>query len=618
MSVPRGVLAWLAASYRPGSRPPPRPDRGARLRARLLVGVLLLGYGLLIYRLHTLQVVEHADWADAARRQHVRVRTIDPERGRLLLQDGERRVAAVVSVQRHSLLVEGRPGRDVPEFLARLERALPDLSPRERAEAERRLRQERAFYLRRRRLTAEDAGRVRAARLPRVTLERESVRAYAYGGLAAQVLGLVGADHRGGTGVERWFDADLLGTPGRREVAVDSLRRELVTPGAVLEPARPGADVVLSIDRSVQAVAEAELARTAEEHQPQGAAAVVVDVATGDVLALASWPAFDPGDVNAFYRGARAPEELQAAARRFGEAQRMRAVTDTYEPGSTIKPLLVGTAWELGLGAPERPIDCPRTLKVPGRRKPIEDSHTVGSVTELEVLVQSSNTGAFKITARLSPEQIRRALAAFGLGRRTGVPLPSEAPGDTRLLARLHSPTNLGSVAQGYAVSVTPLQMALAYAALANGGTLLRPRLVREVLRPGEPQPVETAAAARPLSAAVAGGGLRDALAAVVASRQGTARRARSERYAIAGKTGTTKMLVDGRYHEREIVGSFCGFAPAEAPRIAFSVVVWGPNVERQRQWGGTTAAPCAGRIAEQALQLLRVPPSAPEAQATK
>lgn len=370
----------------------------------------------------------------------------------------------------------------MPKFLARLERALPDLSPRERSEAERRLRQGRAFYLRRRRLTRADATRVRAAKLPRVTLEATPVRAYAYGGLAAQIFGLVDADHRGSTGVERWFDDALVGTPGRREVTVDSLRRELVTPGAILEPAQPGADVVLSIDRTIQAVAEAELARTAEEHEPEGAAAVVVDVATGDLLAMASWPTFDPGDVNAFYKGAETPAELKAAARRFGAAQRLRAVTDTYEPGSTIKPLLVGTAWELGLGGPDRPIHCPHTLKVPGRRKPIRDAHTVGDVLERDVLIQSSNTGAYQISSRLAPEQVRRALAAFGLGQKTGIPLPAESGGDTRLLARLDSPTNFGSVAQGYAVSVTPLQMALAYAALANGGTRLRPRLVRCLL----------------------------------------------------------------------------------------------------------------------------------------
>ncbi len=592
MIVARDVLRWLLAHLRPGERRPPRPGRASRLRARLILSTLLLAYGALAHRLYVIQVVEHPRWSEAARRQHVRVRTIEPERGRVLLRDGERRVPAAVSVKRYSLLVEGRADRDVADFLGRLEGALPDLTAHERDEVARRLGEGRAFYLRRRRLTADDATRLRAARLPRASLEVEPVRAYPFGGLAAQVLGLVDAEHRGSTGIERLLDDALTGAPGRREVWVDNRRRELVTPGAVLEPARPGSDALLTIDRSVQAVAEAELARVAEEHQPQGAAAVVVDVRTGDVLAMASSPTYDPSDLRGDFR----------------EALRNRALTDTYEPGSTIKPLLVGMVWELGLGAPERPIACPRTLKVPGRRKPIVDSHTVGDVDEAEVLVQSSNTGAYQLTARLTPEQVRQALAGFGLGSETGLGLAGEAGGDTRLLAKLPNPTTLGSVAQGYAISVTPLQMATAYAALANGGTLLRPRLVEALAGGGEARDFEPRAVARPLSRATTEGGLRQALVDVVNSDHGTAKRARSTRYTIAGKTGTTKLLVDGRYHEREVVASFCGYAPAEQPRIAFAVVVWGPSTKKGRVWGGTVAAPCAGRIAERALRLLRVP----------
>lgn len=593
----RKVHAELA----PSERRPLRPGRASRLRARLLLSTLLLVYGALAYRLYVLQVVEHAKWAEAADRQHVRLRTIEPERGRLLMRDGVRRVPAAVSVERFSLLVEGRAGQD-PEFLAKLTQALPDLTAHEREQVARRLAQGRAFYLRRRRLTYDDVVRVRAVqeatRLARISLEREPVRAYPYGALAAQVLGVVGADPTWNTGLERVLEAALTGTPGRREVRLDNRHGELVMPGAVLVPAQKGCDALLTLDRSVQAVAEAELAAVAEAFEPDGAAAVVVDVTTGDVLALASWPTFDPNT-----------REGDAA-----RGLRNRAITDTYEPGSTIKPLLLGTAWELGLGGPDRALLCPRTLKVPGRRKPIVDSHTVGHATELQALVESSNTGAYQVTARLSPEQLRHALAGFGLGRETGLGLPGESNGDLRQLARLPEPNTLGSIAQGYAVTVTPLQMALAYAALANGGTLMRPRLIEAIVGAGpeagtfDPQPV-----ARPLSRATTDDGLRRALTAVVNSERGTAKRARSDRYTIAGKTGTTKLLVDGRYHEREIVASFCGYAPAERPRLAFAVVVWAPNPKKSktgRVWGGTVAAPVAGKIAEQALHLLRVEPT--------
>ncbi len=631
---------------------PGRPGRAARLKARVLLCGLLLGYGLLAHRLYGLQVVEHARWSEAAMRQHVRVRPVPAERGRLLVLDrgdpswassagpgelaadapgaetapitadagaapprGEdppgRLVPAAVSLGRGSLLVEGRPDRG-PEEVARFVDALAaaldpspagpragrddePLSDAERAFVVDRLTRGRSFYFRRRRLSAGALDRVRRARLRHVVLETDAVRVHPFGPLAAQVLGLVDAHGKGASGLEALLDGSLAGTPGVREVRVDNLRRERVTSGLRFEPARPGHDVELALDRTIQAIADRELAAVAAATSPLGAAAVVVDPRTGDVLALASWPPYDPD---------RLEGDFQAALR-------CRAITDTYEPGSTIKPLFVGTAWALGLGDPARPIDCPLVLQVPGRRKPIVDSHHVGSVDEAQVLVESSNTGAYRITARLSPEQVRRLGDGFGLGRRTGIDLPGEAPGSAGALARTDV-TTVASFAQGYAVSVTPLQMAMAYAALANGGTLLRPRLVR-ALRDREGAVVRawpSQAVARPLAGDVVLGPLRQALERVVGDAKGTAKRARSPRYRIAGKTGTTKLLVDGRYHDREVVASFAGFAPAEDPRLAFCVVVWGPSTANGRQWGGTVAAPAAGRIADQALRVLGAPPS--------
>lgn len=577
---------------------PGQPGRGARLFGRVALCGVLVGYGLLAHRLYTLQVVEHPRWRQAAERQHVRVRPEPAERGRLLVTDGgERLVPVAASLVRGSLMVEGRADRDAVAFVSSLAAACePDapMSAEERAFVEDRVRRGRAFYFRRRRLEPEVMARIKATRFRHVQLEEEPVRAWPFGPLAAQALGLVGHEPGTGSGLERVLDDALTGTPGTREVRLDNLRRELVAPGGEHVPARPGLDAVLSLDRSVQAVAEAELAAMAAESQPQGAACVVVDVRTGDVLALASWPPFDPTN----------PGETLGG-------MRCRAITDTYEPGSTIKPLFIATAWELGLGAPDRPIFCPQRLVVPGRRKALEDVHVVGHVREADVIVQSSNSGAYMITARLSGEQVLRMGSGFGLGRRTGIDLPGEASGRADALAR-RDVTTIGSFAQGYAVSVTPLQMAMAYAALANGGTLYRPRLVRElrtrdgeVVRAWEPQAV-----ARPLSGEMARGPLRDALERVVNDPQGTAKRAQSSVYRIAGKTGTTKLLVDGRYHDREVVASFCGFAPADEPRLSFAVVVWGPSTAKAKAWGGTIAAPVAGRVAEQALRLLRVPPS--------
>ncbi|MGE0712477.1 MAG: peptidoglycan D,D-transpeptidase FtsI family protein [Planctomycetota bacterium] len=595
----RAALEPGLRSLRPSRERPRRPSRGARLRARFLLSFLLIPFLALAYRLHQVQVVQHEEWAGRARAQHVRVRPIEPERGRLLMRDGERLVPAAISLRRGSLLIEGRQDRDAERFLQRLRGALEDLTPAEEAELRAGLGQRRGFYLRRRGLDQVAMERLEQARLPHTHLDVEHIRSYPFGALAAQVLGLVDAEQKGGTGLEARADRWLSGTPGEREVRLDRRHRELVGLDERVVPAVPGADVVLTIDRSLQRVVEEELARTAEEHQPEGAAAVVIDPQTGDILAMGSWPTYDPS----------------APGQDYVAGQHMRAIQHGYEPGSTMKPLLVGTAWQLGLGGPERMLDCPLRLKVPGRPKPIVDSHHVGLVPELEVLVQSSNTGAFQIASRLSFDQVRRAIAEFGLGRRTGIPLPAEIAGDTRSLGKL-STAHLAAVAQGYAVMVTPLQMALAYGALANGGTLLRPRLVMEVRsREGEVLAQnEPRAAARPLDAAVTRGPLREAMTLVVNGPHGTAKRAASKSYTIAGKTGTTKKLTaDGHYHEREVVASFCGYAPAEAPRLAFSVVVWAPSTKDRRAWGGTVAGPCAGRIVDRALRLLRVPPKPPE-----
>ncbi|HBP22795.1 MAG TPA: hypothetical protein DEA08_34070 [Planctomycetes bacterium] len=605
----RGFAAAARENLTPPQQRPPRPTRGARLRARLLLSFLILGFGGLAYRLYQVQLVQHEDWRQRARAQHKRVHPIPPERGRVLLRDDGRLVPLAVSVRRGSLMVEGREDRDVDDYVARLKQLLPDLSGEEETEVRRRLATGRAFYFRRRELEPEEIDRINEAarsskeRLPRSHVEVEPVRTYPFGQLASQVLGLMAPDRTGGTGIEARCEAYLRGTPGEREVTIDRRRRELVGMGERIKPAIPGGDVVLSLDRTLQQVTEEELARLGEEHEPEGAAVVVVDPRTGDVLAMASWPTFDPRD----------------PGKDFAQGQHNRAIQHGYEPGSTMKPLLVGMAWQLGLGGPDRLIDCPRRYKVPGRRKPVVDSHTVGTVPELEVLVQSSNSGAVKISSRMTNEQVRQTLAAFGLGRRTRIPLPAEIPGDTRSLDKM-TRAHLAAVAQGYAVMVTPLQMALAYGALANGGTLFAPRLVVEVrdrngktLHKNEPR-----ALARPLTSRVSHGALREALVQVVNGDHGTAKRARSKRYTIAGKTGTTKKIENGRYHEREVVASFAGYAPAEDPRLAFAVVAWGPSTKERRAWGGTVAAPTAGRIAERALRLWRVPASPGSEEAKK
>jgi cell division protein FtsI/penicillin-binding protein 2 len=568
--------------------------RGERLRATLALSSLLVAMGGLSGRLYDLQVRQHERYSALARKQHQRVRPLIPWRGELLAQEDGRTVPIATSLARGSLLVEGKGDRDDDLFLERLQHAI-DIPPAERAALVERLAHGKPFFFRRRHLLPDEMDRIQALSLDGASVIEEPVRAYPYSGLAIQTLGLLSADGEGVSGLERAFEEQLRGVRGLREVELDNRHHELLELTSVEVEARPGLSLELTIDRRIQAIVEEELDGIVERWQPQGAACVVVEPQTGRILAIATRPTFSPENTSS------------APAAAF----RNLALMESYEPGSTIKPLVVGTAWDEGVGAPTEPISCPRMWWLPGRKKAIEDHATVGDVTEADVLVQSSNVGAVQIGARLGMPRIRRALEGFGFGKSTGIGL-GESTGNVRALAKTDA-TTLGTVCQGYGVTATPLQMALAYASIANGGTLFRPRLVDalvsasgDVVRRFEPVPVT-----RTLSTHAAKDLLAPAMERVVSDKSGTAHACKVPGYTLAGKTGTTKRLEGGHYSESQCDTSFCGFAPHDDPRIAFSVVVFKPSTAKGKVWGGTVAAPAASAIVGKTLKYLGVPENA-------
>ncbi len=574
---------------------------GERLRASLALSALLVGMGGLAGRLYDLQVKSHEKYAALARKQHQRVRPIQPWRGDLVAMEDGRPVIVASSLARGSLLVEGRDERDegdrrehrgdIDGFIEKIERALT-LEPGERASLAARLETGKPFFFRRRKLTPEEMEKLQSLRLPGAGVVEEPVRAYPFGKLGIQALGLLSADGEGVSGIERAFEEQLRGVRGIREVELDNRRRESVYEDSVQVDPRAGLSVHLTLDRRIQAIVEEELDGIVEKWSPKGAACVVVEPHTGRILAIGTRPTFSPEDT------AHAPA---GGFRNF-------ALMESYEPGSTIKPLIIGTAWDEGLGAPDRSISCPRVWHMPGRRKPIEDHSEVGSVTEGQVIVQSSNVGTVQIGMRLGMERIRRALETFGFGRLTGLEL-GECAGNTKLLAKTDA-TTLGTVCQGYAVTATPLQMALAYGAIANGGTLYRPRIVDSLVNAqGETvRRFEPIAASRVLSTHAAKELLAPAMERVVSDSKGTAHACKVPGYTLAGKTGTTKRIVDGHYSERECDTSFCGFAPHDDPRLAICVVVFQPSTAKGKVWGGTVAAPAASAIVGKTLKYLAVP----------
>lgn len=417
--------------------------------------------------------------------------------------------------------------------------------------------------------------------------EQEEKRVYPAGSLASHVLGFTGVDNQGLAGVELQYEEALRGRPGRAVRVRDALGREILEGHQVLSPARSGSDLVLALDTVVQYVAERELARTIEEHRAKGGAVVVMDVHTGELLALASAPSFDPN--------------------RFEDAAELwlNRALEAYEPGSTLKLAVVAAALEAGLVEDGSRLTCQGTLSIPGGFTIREaDGRAHGRVSVLDAVRLSCNVAAAQLGASLGPERLYRALVRFGFGRPTGVDLPGESPGILRPPSRW-SLTDPYAVAIGQGVAVTPLQLVRFVAALANGGFLVRPR-VAVALRhaDGTLRQMGEQGKVRVLSASVAASLLR-MMEAVVTRGTGTA--AAIYGYRVAGKTGTAqKPSPAGGYESGRYVASFVGIVPADRPRLAVLVLVDEPQ---GAYYGGEVAAPAFSRIASQALWVLGIPP---------
>ncbi|MDF1662325.1 MAG: penicillin-binding protein 2 [Planctomycetota bacterium] len=595
-------------------------SRGEKARAVIFAIVLASLLGGLIYRLYVIQIENHEQHLQTAHKQHRRSKNLKPWRGDIFLRENDKNVLVAGSIGQHSLMVHGRQKN--PDDLVKSLTEILKLDGKERSHLRDRLARGRSFWFQRRKVTHTQASalkkglkklvayKVPGKKKPRYKpmlagfdVVEESARIYPFDSLASHILGLVNGEGKGCSGVEASFNEQLKGLSGLEEFEIDNRRAQLTNLNTVSVPALPGYNLVLTIDRRVQYFVEEALDEAAKHWTPEGISVVAVDPSTGRILAMASRPNFNPEDP-----GATPMANM-----------RNRVLTDPYEPGSTIKALLTSYVWQLGRGDPKRPMNLPRSLRVKGRRKPILDSHKVRvkdrGTQERDLIIQSSNVGSYLMSLRLNDDEFRSCLKIFGLGARTGVPLSGEAPGNLALTRKLNT-GNRAALAQGYGLMVTPLQMVMAYSAIANGGTLFRPRLAYQLIdhegkvaRTFEPRMV-----ARVLSHKVSRDWMSEALAGVVGSRHGTARRCRIKGYSMAGKTGTSKKLVkDGdkrswHYSPTRTVCSFIGFAPVENPRIAIAVVVNDPNLKHGRVFGGNVAAPIASKVIEQSLQYWRVP----------
>jgi len=563
-------------------------ERRGRILAVLLV--VALGFALVALRLVYLQVYESSTLAQRAERQQERMVKLDPKRGTIYDRMG-RELAVSLDVDS----VYGVPSRidnprEVAQQLSRILHENPRL-------LERKLAGDKHFVWLSRKVEPAKAEQVKELGTADVGLQAEAKRFYPNKSLAGSLLGFTGMDNKGLEGLERAYDKELRGVSGWVLAEKDAVGRTVFPggPGFQYQLPKPGLDIVLTVDEVIQHIVEKELDGAIASARAKGGVCIVMNPKTAEVLALAARTSTRSG--LAFN-----PNEPQ---RSRPEEWRNRCVTDAFEPGSIFKPFLAAAALEEKVVHPLERFDC-SAGKIQLADRVINDAHRNGVLTFTDVIAESSNVGTIKVALRLGKERFSKYIAAFGFGRKTGVDLPGEISGLVKD-QRLWSGVSIGEVAIGQEIGVTPLQMATAYCALANGGTLMKPYLVSEIVdrdgREGKkfgPQAVgrivseETCAKVNAM------------LRRVVES--GTGEKARPAGYTAAGKTGTAQKVdhKTGKYSKKEYVGSFAGFAPAGSPRLVILVMIDTPEGVI---YGGSIAAPVFKAVAEQSLAYLQVAP---------
>jgi len=554
------------------------------MRSRLHVVWLagLLWVALIGLRLYQLQVVNHLRYVHKAHQQQQRVVKLDPPRG--TIYDAAGRELAV-SVEVDSAYAVPSEIGDRAAAARAIAAACPGVDARHLEEL---LAEEREFVWVARKLDPPVAAALRRLHLAGIHFVPESKRYYPMRDLASQVLGYVGTDNHGLAGLELIYDAVITGKPGMRTVLRDARRGTAVSPDLFFTEPRPGGDLHLTLDAAVQHMVERELQRAVEQRRARQGSAVFLDPATGAVLAMASYPAFDPNEF-----------EKYAAA-----SWRNRTIMDAYEPGSTFKIITAAAALESGLVHADDPFDCGLgSIVLYGIT--IRDHKRFGILSFADVIAKSSNVGVIRAALIIGGERLHRSIVAFGFGRATGIDLPGESAGILHPLERW-GPLTKAYVAFGQGVSVTPLQLAAAVAAVANGGSLLQPYVVDAVRRGDavERRHLQPVVASRPISAATAEE-VKRLLERVVTD--GTGKSAAVEGYRVAGKTGTAQIPVAGGYARHAYLPSFVGFAPADRPSLVGIVAVEAP--QGMEYYGAQVAAPVFGTLVREVMLYLGVRP---------
>lgn len=457
------------------------------------------------------------------------------------------------------------------------------------------LSKDKRFVWIKRKIGDEELNAVAKLSLKGIYIKHENHRFYPNGKLGSHILGFTNIDEKGLEGVELSYDYLLSGVSGYRLINRDALQRQIITPDAEIQLPRHGNDVVLTMDANIQRLVEEELEDACEKWKPLSATALVMDPSTGEVLAMANHPTYDPNHFKKYPPNTR----------------RNLAITDCYEPGSLMKPVVISGIFDQGLVKPDDVFFCNNgACNIEGRI--LHDTHGGhGKLTVSEIVAYSSNIGMAKVGMLMGTERMYRYLKQFNFGEKTGIELPGEIGGIFRPVKQWSKKYSLISISIGHEIAVTPLQFITAFCSIPNGGLLLRPKIVKSIIsndnkRKDEfqsPQIVE-----RVMSSNVARTIMNPILMKAV--REGTGKNANLLEYDVAGKTGTSQKAYSGggRYSHEKYVGSFIAYAPAERPRICVLVMINEP--QGGAYYGGTVAAPVVGEIIRRALLYLGEEPS--------
>lgn len=549
------------------------------LRLYVLAGILVLWSGAICLRLVYLQIFSYGDFEHRA--QHQQQRTVEVAAKRGIVYDRAGRELAM-STAVDSVFAVPTEIPDLAGALSLISR-MTKADPRELLG---RCKAAKTFCWVARKADAETAGRIRSLNLRGIYFQKESKRFYPKSELAAQVIGYVGTDDEGLSGIEREYDEKLHGKPGQMLISVDARRKWF---GSVEKQPEPGENVVLTIDEKIQYIAERELQAEVEQTHAESGTVIVENPHTGEILALANRPTFNPNLSRAI-----TPQRLTD-----------HAVSDVYEPGSTFKVVTISAALDEGLIRPDEVFDCQMgSIVISGRR--IHDWKKFGALSVSDILAHSSDVGAIKIALRLGDERLYKYIRGFGFGQQTGI----ELPGETRGLAKPRerwSKVSIGAISMGQEIGISPLQLAGMVSTIANDGVWTAPRIVAATTEPqSAPQmiafhPVEQHRVISTLAAAQ----MKQMMEGVVL--RGTGKKAILEGYSSAGKTGTAQKVdpATGTYSRTKYIASFAGFAPVNNPAITVVVILDSPVGAHH---GGEVGGPVFQRIAQQVLEYLHTP----------